>query len=278
MKNSGSNPEYGFSLIEMLIVLVVLGILTAFAIFALGNSTNNLKRQNITKEFKVALERARFDSVKRRAANCADMSRVEILNATSFRLFTDMNQNGTIEAASESRLVDFGGNRSNVQIVDDPAPTYPIIIRFDQRGHTSSGPCGTETAADTPTVFCEMPCTAASATATNSNIVAVSPTGTVAFLNGGDSLPTFDDPANVSNVTSSTDINNSLAVWTGIPPSPNTNTNTSSNTNTNTVTNTNTNPNTNTSLPACTRNQRPGTPATCSCQPPMFVGQSGKCS
>ena len=211
MKNRGPASEHGYSLIEVVIVVVIVAILATFAILALGSSTRNLGRQNIAKEFKVALERARFDSVRRRATECAAMARVEITSASSFSLITDLNQNGVIDPASDTRTVDFGAGNL-VQIVDDPPPTYPVIIRFDQRGHTSSGPCGAETAVDTPTVFCELPCTAATASGGNSSMVFVSPTGTAAMLTGGETIPTFSDPA-VTTIDSAAQINPLLAVW-----------------------------------------------------------------
>jgi prepilin-type N-terminal cleavage/methylation domain-containing protein len=81
--------QHAFSLIEVVVALVILGILSAFAIIAIGRSRKDLERQNVAKEFKISLERARFDSVKRRASDCNNMSRVEITSATSFTLLTD---------------------------------------------------------------------------------------------------------------------------------------------------------------------------------------------
>jgi prepilin-type N-terminal cleavage/methylation domain-containing protein len=91
--NNRGHASHGFSLIEVVIVLVIVAILATFAIMALGGSAENLERQNIAKEFKVALERARFDSVKRRPATCAEQARVEILSATQFAVITDQDQN-----------------------------------------------------------------------------------------------------------------------------------------------------------------------------------------
>ena len=216
MKHLRTNTQSGFSLIELLIVMAVLGVIVTFAILTLGNSKEIIQRQTIAKEFKVTLERSRFDSVKRRPANCSEMARVEITSATSFRYITDLDQDGTLNPATESRVVDFG-NRSNVQIVENPAPTYPIIIRFNQHGETSSGACGSEVTAHTPTVFCQSPCTTVSET--NASTVYVSPTGTVALLKGGESLPTFTAPTE-SDVPSDSLINRFLAVWTGTPPTP----------------------------------------------------------
>ena len=124
MTNRRTASEQGYSLIEIVLVLVIIAIMATFAILALGSSTQNLGRQNITKEFKVALERARFDSIRRRPSNCADMASVEITSATSFDLITDVNQNGVIEAA-DRRTVDFG-SRSLVEIVDVSASVTPV--------------------------------------------------------------------------------------------------------------------------------------------------------
>src|SRR5688572_20847396 len=128
MTNRRLASEQGYSLIEIVLVLVIVAIMATFAILALGSSTQNLGRQNVTKEFKVALERARFDSIRRRATVCEDMARVEITSATSFDIITDVNQNGTLlnpdltVDGGDTRTVDFG-SRTLVEIVDDPAPT-----------------------------------------------------------------------------------------------------------------------------------------------------------
>jgi prepilin-type N-terminal cleavage/methylation domain-containing protein len=281
MKNAISKrKDSGFSIIELLIVLAILGILVTFAILALGSSSRILERQSIAKEFKVALERSRFDSVKRRPETCSEMARVEITSATSFRYITDTNQDGTLQPATEQKVVDFG-QYSDVIIVDDPAPTYPIIIRFDSRGQTSSGACGSETTADTPTHFCEAPC--ATRDSSNSNSVYVSPTGTVAFLNGGESVPAFLEPT-VSNVSTSSDINEHLAVWTGTPPTPTplgtpvgTPTGTPLETPTPTPDPSGTPTPTPTPLEACVYDQRVGDPRTCDCQAPWSEQRNGKC-
>lgn len=156
-----TDNQSGFSIPELIIVLVVIAVVLGFAVAQFGRSRGIIQRQTIATEFKVALERARFDSVKRRPANCADMSRVEIASRTSFRYLIDLNQDGVVNTANEYRVVDFGP-RSSTVIAPNGSLPFPIIIRFDRRGNTSSGPCGTETAATTPTTFCELPCSTVS--------------------------------------------------------------------------------------------------------------------
>ncbi|MEO5860131.1 MAG: prepilin-type N-terminal cleavage/methylation domain-containing protein, partial [Pyrinomonadaceae bacterium] len=191
-KKTSFRSVSGFSVIELLIVLVVIGIVTTLAVIALGSSASSLSRQNISREFKVALERARYDSVKRRPDTCDQMSRVEITSATSFRLLTDTNRNGSIDPASETSLHDFG-SRSSTEIVGNSL-VFPITIRFDGRGNSSSGPCSLPTETYHSTTFCELPCTLATANDQNATVIYVSPTGTTTELKGGESIPNFTSP------------------------------------------------------------------------------------
>ena len=74
MKRFELSSESGFSLIEMLIVLVLIGVLTTIALMQLGSSRTDFERQRISREFKIYLERARFDSVKRRPTAAVGLS------------------------------------------------------------------------------------------------------------------------------------------------------------------------------------------------------------
>ena len=195
---------------ELLIVLTVVIILVTIAVAQFGSAGTSLDRQNIAREFKVSLERARFDSVKRRATDCDHMSRVVISDASSFTLLTDLNQNGTIETGNEARVVDFE-DRSDVRIVGQNTD-FPLTIRFDERGNVSTGPCSAPVSDVEKVVFCNTPCTMATADASNSNIIFVSPTGTATMMYGGSTLPTFSNPT-VTNVDVNSAVNPLLAVW-----------------------------------------------------------------
>jgi Tfp pilus assembly protein FimT len=52
-----------------MVVILVLAIVSTIAIMNMGSSKIQLERQTVARELKVAFERARFDSVKRRAAS-----------------------------------------------------------------------------------------------------------------------------------------------------------------------------------------------------------------
>jgi hypothetical protein len=238
---------------------------------------------DIAREFKVALERARFDSVKRRPAACEDMSRVVITSATSFELITDMNQNGTLEPASETRVTTFG-TRGNVVLVGDDI-SYPTTIRFDRRGNATSGDCDDLEDVVQEAVFCNLPCTAASANSENSNIVFVSRTGTAAMLPGGTTLPEFDDP-DVTDIEAGTQVNPLVAVWDpsedgpSPTPAPSPSVEPSPNPSPSVEPSPNPSPSVEpspTPAPvACQRNESPADTG-CVCESPMWVRNNGQC-
>lgn len=291
MRQSITNKESGFSLIEVVIVLVIVVVLVTFAIASFRSAGSNLDRQNIAREFKVSLERARFDSVKRRASVCSDMSGVTI-NDTSFTLMIDMDNDGTL-AGHEIRQVDLAG-RSDVTIAPNGV-TLPLTIKFDQRGQAflnDCDPASIPTASIPLLFFCNGACTPDTANAENSNVIFVSPAGTVAMLYGGETMPTFDEPT-VTEVPADENINPLLAVWdpdtvsatptpvgSGTPdpsqtptPTPDPSvTPTPSPTGSPTPT-----PSATPTPPACPTTAPWGTPPACTCMAPQSVRRSGQC-
>ena len=122
-------------MIELFIVLVIIAIVTTFALLTFGSSKVDLHRQAVTREFKIYLERARFDSVKRRADD-PNRANVVLNNATSFTVQLDYNEDGTL-LPNETRTVDFT-ERSHTQILVTDTLNYPITISFDRRGHATT--------------------------------------------------------------------------------------------------------------------------------------------
>jgi prepilin-type N-terminal cleavage/methylation domain-containing protein len=136
MRKCNLKSQRGVSLVEVLIVLVVLGILTTMAVLQLRGARTNLERQRIVREFKNYLERARFDSVKRRAVTNGEMATIVLNGPTSFSATMDFDESGTV-AAGETRDVDFT-RRSTTQILVSDTLNYPVTIRFDRRGHATA--------------------------------------------------------------------------------------------------------------------------------------------
>lgn len=206
MVNKEFGSQSGKSLIELIVVLVVAAILVTFAVAQFGKTDKYMTRGNFAREFKVNLERARFDSIKRRAEGAADaLSRVIITSATSFTVITDYNQDGKLDLATESRVVNF---TDGIKFVG--SLVYPITLTFDRHGHvyaTNGIMVDGNPQAITPVfTICDKDCTLETANAANSNVISISPSGTVAYLKGGETPPSFESP-NVSNVSSSQDVN-----------------------------------------------------------------------
>ena len=210
MEKKKFDSERGYSSVELMIVLVITAILVTLALISFGNTQTQFNRQNIARELKVNLERARFDSVKRRAVNTADLAEVKLLSATSFSVKTDTNQNGTLDA-NETRTINFAG-QTTVRLVGNLL-VFPITINFDRYGRITAKDGTSPTPQNITPIFtiCTNNCTAANATASNADVIYVSPSGTVTMLAGGSSQPTFQNP-NVSNVSVNSNLNPDIRI------------------------------------------------------------------
>jgi prepilin-type N-terminal cleavage/methylation domain-containing protein len=196
--------QSGFSLIELLVVIAIISVVASLALMQRGSANEQFQRQNAARELKVAFERARFDSVKRRAIapiNVGDpdlRAYVEIF-PTSFVLRTDSNQDGILDTADDQSY---------------PFPTGIVAtgydfsigvgesrkVMFNQRGEASM-------TSDNPQfMICNGTCPTAPGTSDVSNTVLVTPTGTVNILGGGVPIEDF------ANVTGQDPISNSSGI------------------------------------------------------------------
>jgi prepilin-type N-terminal cleavage/methylation domain-containing protein len=199
-----SRAQSGVTITELLVVVVVIGVICGFALMQGGGSNVQFKRQSIAQELKTALERARFDSVKRRADGTIPQARV-VINETSFTLTTDQNQDGVLDS-SDDQPTTFSGQ--NIVIGLDDGAAFPVTVIYTQRGEAIA----TSASLDMEPVFwvCNVSC--ASPDDANANIVLVTPTGTVNLLPGSSSPPTFSSPTGLTSVPPSNSINNTAAV------------------------------------------------------------------
>lgn len=207
MKKTESKSQKGFSLLELLIVIAIVAIIAVMAMTQFGRTETRIQRQNIARELKIYLERARFDSVKRRAMNAADQARVVITSATAFNVTTDMNLNGTIDTA-DTRFISLNA-RTDARITGTNL-IFPITIRFDHRGQAFAVN-GSNTEITPTFTICDANCTVSTANANNSTVITVTPTGTVAMLNGGSTLSNISAP-NVTTVAGNNSISNLVYV------------------------------------------------------------------
>lgn len=178
---ANKNQE-GFSLLELLVVVVIVGVLAALAIPNFVQADGHLQRQNFTRQLKNYFERARFDSIKRDAQTPSEMAKIIVHNQTSFSTVLDFNNNGAIETG-EVRLTRFSGN-GDVKIVGNNL-AFPITITFDRRGRVRAVNGADSEITPTLTV-CGKDCTYANADEKNSDTLSISPTGTVALVKKGE--------------------------------------------------------------------------------------------
>ena len=189
------------SVFELLLVIVIIGIVTTMALMSLGRSREMFTRQNIARELKVSMERARFDAIKRRVAGTAEMAQIVFLSETSYRIRYDLNWNGTLDT-TDQRVVDFSG-RGDIRIRGTNL-TFPTTVSFGEDGAVT---VLNSTGVSITPVFniCDQGCTG-TATASNTTVISISPMGTVDMYAAGASRPTFTNPT-TTLVNSNTQIN-----------------------------------------------------------------------
>ncbi len=213
MKRKLVSEQAGISLVEILIVIVIISVLAVFSVTRLGNAKGNFQTRNVARELKINLERARFDSVKRRPSDITNMSRVVISSQTSFSITIDSDQSGKLETA-DTRTVDLA-TRGNFKIIANGI-SLPLTIAFDRKGHIIA--VDNSGTAVTPTIIICENCSAATASsAANSYLISVSPTGTITMLNSGETLPKHNNPT-IDNVNSNFEVNPLVAFQNGKIP------------------------------------------------------------
>ena len=204
------NAQDGTTVVEVMVVVIIISIIAAFAIMQKGTANEQFQRQNVARELKFAFERARFDSVKRRADAEPVRAKV-VVDTTSFTLATDRDLDGTITTADNSQYA-IGGQ--NLVIAGQGETSVPLTIYFDQRGETVNFD-GTPMTASF--YVCHASC--ASPSNENANIVLITPTGTVNLMPGGATPQTFNEPTVAEPIGDAANID--LNSWAQLPtPTP----------------------------------------------------------
>ena len=177
-----NSHQSGVTLPELLVVLVVIAVLAGFALMQRGAADVQFTRQNAARELKTAFERARFDSVKRRADGVTVPFATVNIEATRMTLTTDVDQNGVMDA-SDSLVTNFP---PNISVAPRSGLSLPLLVSFDRRGEPD--------VVNPHFVVCNGTCDFTNDTVANANIVYVTSTGTVNMLPGGSTPDTFPTP------------------------------------------------------------------------------------
>lgn len=189
------NSQSGVSVVELLVVCLVIAIVASLALLSRGSANEQFQRQNAATEVKVFLERARFDSVKRRADGSGEspFAYVEIF-PTSVALTTFNKQVGSNATASTSVYTFPAG-------VTAEALGYSLgsskRVQFDRRGLASVVGGG-----QTNFMICRGSCPTTDNPAADANTLVITVTGTVNMLGGRVAPPIFNAPTGLDTVPS----------------------------------------------------------------------------
>jgi type II secretory pathway pseudopilin PulG len=121
-----TSSESGVSIVEMLIVVAMIGVVTAFAVMQIGGAQRAMRLTNSAREFTSWLDKTRLDSV-RRHASAADMASVKIDSANTYVVTIDQNGDGILDPP---RTITFpathGATFSGIAV--------PLTIYYNWRG------------------------------------------------------------------------------------------------------------------------------------------------
>lgn len=138
MKLPKDKPELstaaGFSLPELLIVIAIIGIVSAYAFVSFQNSTRGFKLAGATRTLSTYLEKARVDSVRRHGG-----ANININSATSYTVNIDFGGIGisTVRTVTLPEGTSLRYTLPPANTIIDPSTT-PITITYDWRGRPSS--------------------------------------------------------------------------------------------------------------------------------------------
>ena len=88
--------DRGFSVVELLLVVVIIAIVATFAIIGVTRARSSAEFSNTARTLQAYCERAVMDA-KRRHALGAERAIVEVVDTTSYRITADFSEDGNVE-------------------------------------------------------------------------------------------------------------------------------------------------------------------------------------
>jgi prepilin-type N-terminal cleavage/methylation domain-containing protein len=121
--------DQGFSLPEVMVVVLIVGIVTTFSLMSIAKSQSTFQAMNGAETLKVYLEKA-FSDAKRRHARGNDRAKIQVTSATTYQVTIDFNGDGI----PEPRTISLPGKTTFVY-----NPSSPPVATIDWRGTVAEG-------------------------------------------------------------------------------------------------------------------------------------------
>lgn len=128
----GRNDPYGFSLLELIITMAIIGIVSAYAVIQISNARQAMRLSGSTRELINYMEKARIDSIRRHAMTSAQMGSISITGLRSYTVAMDFNYDGAVE----TRAIDLPQSRGVT--FDTGSTILPIKITYNWRGRPTA--------------------------------------------------------------------------------------------------------------------------------------------
>lgn len=124
---ANSTRAAGFSVLDLLIVVVILGIIVSYLLGQISTIQKPLARTNAAQRLTMYVQNARSDSIRRHATEMTRMAQITVFDAHSYNVSLDANGDGALDPPVFVDLKD-----QNIRI-DGP---FPRMYLFDAQGRT----------------------------------------------------------------------------------------------------------------------------------------------
>ena len=122
-----SNASAGFSVLDMLIVVVIVSIIVTFVLGQIRTIQKPLARKNAAQRLTAYVQNARSDSIRRHATEINRMAQITVFDAHRYNVSLDANGDGLLDSPV---FVDLKDQKIKI---DGP---FPKMYMFDAQGRT----------------------------------------------------------------------------------------------------------------------------------------------
>src|SRR5829696_2975713 len=141
--NVSRRGERGFTMVQMVVTVVIVAIVTTFAVVQIASARDQMRLTGATREFAGYTEKARLDSIRRHGSFGGGDSKVTLNSANGYTLLFDADYNGT--PANRTFMLPEGVTISEVIVTSSastvtqvPSAGAPVEITFDWHGRTAN--------------------------------------------------------------------------------------------------------------------------------------------